>query len=342
MPRLQEPPAIGGVLSAIGSTPLVRLTRLFRDDSFRVFAKLESLNPGGSLKDRPALAMVIDGFASGRLERGRSVVVESSSGNLGIGLAQVCRYFDLRFICVVDPKTTDLNVSILRAYGAEVEIVTERDAATGEYLPVRQRRVAQLLRELPSAFWPNQHASLANARAHEQTMREIHQATGGPDFLFCATSTCGTLRGCAEYVRDHGLPTRIVAVDAAGSVIFGGQPGPRLIPGHGAAMRPGLYRPGLADLVVHVTDAECIAGCRMLAVREAMLAGGSSGAVVAAVAKLRDQIAAGACCVVILPDRGERYLDTLYSDAWIDAHFGDGLPYDLWGEIQQEPIPATA
>src|SRR5262249_9679359 len=149
---------------------------------------------------------------------------------------------------VVDPKTTPQNVRLLEAYGAQVDRVTEPDARTGEFLQARLNRVRDLLASTRRAFWPNQYANINNARAHHQTMREVVTALGGKvDLLLCAASTCGTLRGCAEYVRQQELPTRIIAVDAVGSVIFGGPPAKRLLPGHGAAVRPGLYRADLAD-----------------------------------------------------------------------------------------------
>jgi cysteine synthase len=162
-------------------------------------------------------------------------------------------------------------------------------------------------------------------------MHEIVMALDGKlDYLFCATSTCGTLRGCSEYVRDHGLGTRIVAVDAVGSVIFGGPAIKRLIPGHGAARRPELYRPNLADKCVLVSDEDCVIGCRRLAQRESILARGSSGAVLMAIERVREDIPAGANCVAIFPDSGERYLDTIYSDSWVRDHFGY-IPV-LWKE----------
>lgn len=134
-----------GVLGTIGATPLVELTRLDPSSPFRSYAKLEAHNPGGSIKDRSALQMLRERIRDGRLVPGRSVVVESSSGNLGIGLAQVCGYFGIRFICVADPRTNRQNLAIMRALGAEVQVVEETDPATGEYLPVRIRRVHELL-----------------------------------------------------------------------------------------------------------------------------------------------------------------------------------------------------
>jgi cysteine synthase A len=327
-----------GVLATIGATPLVELARIESRSPFRVYAKLEAANPGGSVKDRSALAMLLGKIRDGTLVPGRSVVVESSSGNLGIGLAQVCRYFGIRFICVVDPRANAQNVAIMRAFGAEVEVVAQTDPATREYLPVRIRRVRELVAATPHAYCPDQYSNHLNARAHETTMREIVDALPGPlDYLFCPTSSCGMLRGCAQFAQRHGLAVRIVAVDAAGSAIFGDTPRPRLIPGHGASVRPPLFREGLADDVVHIDDLGCLVGCRRLVAHEAVLAGGSSGAAVAAVAVMRERIPAGTNCVLIFPDRGERYLDTIYNDDWVSDNFGDVA--HLWTTDEMETAP---
>lgn len=322
-----------GVLRAIGNTPLVELTRIFSGMQFRLFAKLEALNPGGSMKDRPAFKIISAGIESGAITP-QTVVIESSSGNMGIGLAQACSYLGLKFICVVDAKTTNQNLRLLKAYGAQVDLITEPDPTTGEFLQARLARVQDLLDSTENGFWPNQYANTHNAAAHRQTMREIVTALDGAvDFLFCATSTCGTLRGCAEYVREHQLPTTVVAVDAVGSVIFGGESCKRLVPGHGSAIRPALYQLDLAHQCLHVTDLECVTGCRRLARLEAIMAGGSSGAVIMAVNRMRETLPPGAVCAVILSDRGERYLDTIYSDEWVEKHFGD-VSY-LW-EVEKE------
>jgi len=313
-----------GILSTIGNTPLVGLTKVFKDNRFLLFAKMEGFNPGGSAKDRPALNILKEAMATGEIKPG-TVVIESSSGNLGIGMAQVCGYLGLRLICVVDPKTTQQNIRILKAYGAEIEMVSEPDPRTGEYFQARIDRVQALLGSVEDSFWPNQYANPANAGAHyKATMREIDDALGGEiDYLFCPTSTCGTIRGCADYVQDYKLRTRIFAVDAVGSVIFGGQPRKRLIPGHGATRRPELYRPDMADECIQVTDLECVVGCRRLMRSEAILVGGSSGGVLMAVERVKHRIPQGAVCVAIFPDRGERYLDTIYSDVWVEEHFGN-------------------
>lgn len=312
-----------GILSTVGNTPLIKLDNVFQHDDFQLFAKMEMFNPGGSVKDRPAVNMLKNAFKLGDIQAG-DTIVESSSGNLGIGLAQASGVLGLRFICVVDPKTTAQNIKILRAYGAEVEIVTEPDPATGDFLPARIARVQSLLASIPNSFWCQQYANHNNALAHHQTMDEIVTALDGKlDYLFCSTGTCGTLRGCAEYIDNHNLHTKIIAVDAKGSVIFGDKRAKRLIPGHGAARVPELFRPGLAERCIHVTDPECIVGCYHLLRSESILAGGSAGATIAAIAKTRAEIPRGATCAVILCDRGERYLDTIYADSWVQEHFGE-------------------
>jgi len=315
-----------GVLSAIGNTPLVALEKVFADAPFRLFGKLEMLNPGGSIKDRAAVRMLMEGREQGRIGP-RTTVIESSSGNLGIGLAQACLRLGIRFVCVVDTCITPSNLAVLKAYGAQVEMVDRPHRVGGSLLEARIARVQALCAELPDSIWINQYANEMNAMAHRQTMSEIDHAMDGEiDYLFVATSTCGTLRGCSEYVRSQRMRTRIVAVDAVGSVIFGQTPQKRLIPGHGASRMPELYYPGLEDDHVHVTDRECVEGCLRLLRTEAIFAGGSSGAVISAIEKYRAHIRPGATCAAVLCDRGDRYLETIYSDSWLREHLGTGLP----------------
>lgn len=323
-PPSEAKPICDSVLDAIGRTPLVEFRRLFRNASFRVFGKLEALNPGGSIKDRPAWKIIESGLRTGAIGPD-TTVIESSSGNMGVGLAQACRYLGLRFICVVDPKAAGQNLEVLRAYHAEIEMVPHPDPATGEFLQARIRRVEELCDEIGNAFWPNQYANRGNPLSHyETTMREVWEVFGDElDYLFAAASSCGTIRGCGEFVRDRGLKTKIVAVDAVGSLIFSDEKGERSIPGLGAGLKPPHCDTSLLHSRVHVSDAECVWGCRELVSEEAILAGGSSGGVVAAVEKYRASIAGGALCVVILCDRGERYLDSIYSDEWVRTHCGD-------------------
>lgn len=312
-----------GILSTIGNTPLVKLERFLDDPSLNLYAKLEFFNPGGSIKDRPAFQMITQALKDGKIDQ-NTTVIESSSGNLGIGLAQICAYYGIKFICVVDIKTTLMNQNILKAYGAEVDLVEQPDPETNEFLQARLNRIQYLLRTIPNSFNCNQYANLNNPRAHHQTIQEILMALDNRvDYLFCATSTCGTLRGCADYIAQNGLKTKIIAVDAQGSVIFGDTPKKRLIPGHGAGRVPELYRPNLETCHVLMSDLECVVGCRQLLKREAIMAGGSSGAIFSAILKKQQEIPAGSTCVAIVSDRGERYMDTIYSDYWVSEHFGD-------------------
>lgn len=312
-----------GILSAIGKTPLVRLHKFLPGSRFRLFAKVEALNPGGSIKDRPALQILEQAMADGQIGP-ETVVIESSSGNMGIGLAQACRYHGLRFVCVVDPKASPQNVKVLSAYGAEIVAVGEPDPETGEWLQARLNTIARLRDEIGDCFWPNQYKNLDNPSSHQQTtmMEVAEELDYRVDYLFVATSTCGTIRGCGEFIREHGMNSLIVAVDAKGSLIFSSVQIDRNIPGLGAGLRPEHCDPSLIDSVEHVDDLDCINGCRKLVHREAILAGGSSGGVMAAVERWASRISEGANCVAVLPDRGERYLETVYDDRWLTDGLG--------------------
>lgn len=316
-------PPVVGLEGAVGDTPLVRLDRFLPRSDLALYAKLEYLNPGGSMKDRPALSMLRGALDDGRIGPG-TVVVESSSGNMAIGLAQMCCVHGLRFRCVTDVRTQPQNLAILRAYGAEIELVTEPDPATGDFLTARLDRLHRVLADTPNAFWPNQYANPDNPRSHHDgTMREIDEALQGRvDYLFAATSSTGTAGGCADYIDEHRRATRLVVVDALGSVLFGGSAGRRLIPGLGAGVVPRLATDRTFGRLERVTDAGCVAGCRRLVRTEGLLVGGSSGGVLHTIRALAPTMPAGAVVVAILPDSGTRYLDTVYDDDWVREHLG--------------------
>ncbi len=314
-----------GILGAIGGTPLVRLEKLFATDKFDCYAKLEGLNPGGSAKDRPSVAIVERALQTGEINQ-ETLIVEASSGNTGIGLAQVCAYHGLRFRCLVDPKVTQTNVDILRAYGTEIEMISEPDPETGELLPAKIRRIEEILATVPNSYWINQYDSQENSGAHyRSTVKEILRDLDGriPDYLFVATATCGTIRGCLDFMHDNNYPTKVIAVDALGSQIFSNQKHHRLVPGLGSAICPSLTPKTGVHRCLYVSDTDCVVGCRRLVRTEAILAGGSSGGVVTAIQRMSDEIPVGATVVALLPDRGERYLDTIYSDEWVRQHVGD-------------------
>lgn len=313
-------------LSCIGNTPLVRLSRLFANDrGIAVHAKLEMLNPNGSAKDRPAVRIISAALEQGLIGPG-SVIVESSSGNMAISLAAICSRLGMRFISVVDPKTAPQNIRIIRAYGADVELVEQPDPETGEFLPARLNRVRQLVQSIPNSFWPNQYENENNYLSHKDgTMREIIAELGQVDYVIGGVSTCGTMLGCATFVKEQQLDTAIVAVDAVGSVILGGTKGKRFFPGLGAGIVPPFNQSKFTDYAIQVKEADMVTGCRMLVQHEAILAGPSSGAVVYALKEaLFHEIPDNSVCVVILHDRGERYMDTVYNDEWVAQHLNTG------------------
>lgn len=301
-------------------TPVVELDRLFPAANARIFAKLDQLQVAGSTKERTA-ASLLDGAEADGLLRPGGTVVESSSGNLGIALARHCALRGYRFVAVVDENANTAAVRMMEAFGARVDRVDPED---GNLLAARRRRVRELLAEIAGAVTTDQYGSRHNPRAHEaSTMPEFLATVGTLDTLFVATSTTGTLVGCHRYVREHGLSTRLVAVDAAGSVLFGGEPAPRRLPGLGAGILPALHDHAEPDAIVRVPEPDMIWGCRRLARTEGLLAGASTGAIVAALAGslAADGDALGARIGLLVHDSGVPYLNTVYDDGWVASAY---------------------
>ena len=315
------------VLDCVGATPLVRLRRCF--PGREVLAKLEMLNPCGSMKDRPARYIVEQGLREGTLVPGMRLV-ESTSGNLGIALAVAARTHGLSFTAVVDPNTSTTNLRLLELFGADVDMVTEPDDAGG-YLHTRVRRARAHAQADPGVVWINQYANQRNWRAYYESVgAEILSAVSGPiDCLVAPVSTTGSLQGTARRLREVHPAMRVVAVDAVGSVIFGAEPGTRRIPGFGASRVPEILNTAEVDEVLHVGDAASTTGCRRLVRTEGVLGGGSSGAVISALDRLLPRLPESARVVALLPDRGERYLDTVYDDAWAEQVLRDDVGSDL-------------
>lgn len=286
---------------------------MFQPGGPQVYAKLEFLNPGGSVKDRAA-KYIVERWVQDGLIRPGSHVVESTSGNFGVALAMMACIYDFRLTLVVDPNITPSNLAILFNYGATLDMVRLPDPHGG-FLHARLERVKEILAEDPSAVWINQYANQAIPEAHyRNTAEEILVDFSFPiDYLVVAVSTTGTLNGVARRLKEAYPRISVVAVDAVGSVLFGGPPGPRRLPGIGAGRVPELMDENLVDKVIRVTDDESIRGSRELLSREAIFAGGSSGSIVAAIQKLVTDIQTSATVVTLLPDRGDRYLDMIYS-----------------------------
>jgi 2,3-diaminopropionate biosynthesis protein SbnA len=307
------------IVECVGSTPMVRLGRLFAGSGRSVLGKLELMNPGGSIKDRPARYIIERGLREGTIRPGAHLV-ESTSGNLGVAIAMSARVYGLSFTCVVDPKITKTNLRILRQFGVHVEMVDEPDE-DGGYLKTRIRRVKELVEDIPGAYWVNQYANELNWKAHYHgTGREIVEQSDGPiDYLIAAVSTTGSILGISRRVRESFPEVKVIAVDAVGSVIFGARSGPRELPGIGASRVPELLEPEEIDDVVYVDDLESVQGCRELLAKEGIFAGGSSGSVIAATQKTVLDLPAGSRIVTVLPDRGDRYLDTVYDEEWVEG-----------------------
>ncbi|MGB3143056.1 MAG: 2,3-diaminopropionate biosynthesis protein SbnA [Maribacter sp.] len=310
------------IVDSIGHTPLVKLQHLFPQSLANFFGKLEAANPSGSLKDRTSAFILRQALRAGTIKSG-DTIIESSSGNMALGLAQACIHYNLKLIVVVDPKLNPHTEKLLKAYGAAIEFVNF-PLAEGGFLAARLQKVKELLQKYPNSYWTNQYGNPNNPLAHHQTMREIMDSLDGDvDYVFVAASTCGTLMGYADYIEKNRLKTKIVAVDAKGSVLFGGNSNKRLIPGHGAGVASQFLKPEKIWDNVEVGDIDCIEGCWSLLKNEGILCGGSTGGVITAIENYVNNLEPSANCVLLLCDRGERYLDTIYNLDWIQENFPD-------------------
>jgi cysteine synthase A len=284
-----------------------------------VFLKLEGFNVTGSIKIKTAIGLIDDLERRGVARPGKTVIVESSSGNLGLALSLVCAIKGYQFICVTDPNANRSTKKGMQLYGARVIVVKERDPAGG-FLGSRLRRIERILQSEPNAIWLNQYANIANKNVHaEQTANEIAREFEKVDWVFVGAGTTGTLAGICERLRQVFPAVKIVAVDPAGSVTFGGAPAKRNIPGIGTSVRPKLAELANPDRVVAVTEETTIETCLSFVRDYHLLVGGSTGTVLAAVQRLAPEFLPGDTIVAISPDLGEKYLDTIYDSAWARA-----------------------
>lgn len=285
-----------------------------------VYLKLEGLNPAGSIKLKTANALIESMEKIGALRPGARVI-ESSSGNLGVALSVVCAAKGYPLTVVTDPNATRHAIRVMECLGTEIVEVSIRDMHGG-YLQTRLDYIRQRLDLDPDLLWPNQYANPANIRAHrEQTAQAIHHGMGTVDALFVGAGTTGTLMGCVQYFARHSPRTRIIGVDAAGSVTFGGPAAPRFIPGLGTSRRPEIYADDGRFEKVLIQEADTVATCRLVAAKYGLLAGGSTGTVLAAVSKLSPSLPPGSRVAAISPDLGDKYVDTVYSDTWVNERY---------------------
>jgi cysteine synthase A len=289
-----------------------------------LYLKCEGFNFAGSVKLKAATAMVESAEREGRLRPG-SVLVESSSGNLGVALSTIAASKGYGFVCVTDSKCNLQTRLLMEALGAEVLTVTEPDPIGG-LLAARLNCVRALCASDPRYVWLNQYENDATWQAHYATTGPaIAQEFPDLDVLFVGAGTTGTLMGCARYFRHWHPSVRIVAVDPVGSVSFGTPAAPRMIPGLGMAVRPPMLDESFIDEVVHVEEADAIRACHRLA-RRGFLFGGSTGTVVSAATRWLDlHDAHDLTAVAIAPDLGERYLATVYHTNWVQDLYGDDV-----------------
>lgn len=310
---------LDNVLQAIGDTPLVRLHRFASDLPVEILVKVETVNPGGSIKDRVAARIVASALADGRLKPG-GTIIEATAGNTGVGLAQAASVHGLRCIFVLPDKMSREKISLLRAYGAEV-VVTP--TAVPPDSPESYNGVAdRLAREIPGAFRASQFDNPDNPAAHyETTGPEIWRDTGGRlDALVAAMGTAGTISGTGKYLKDQDPAIQVIGADPEGSIYSGDSPKPWLVEGIGEDFIPKTYNRQVVDEVVRVSDKESFSAGRRLSRLEGILAGGSSGTALAAAVKYAQRFSDRKRIVVLLPDTGRNYLTKMYDDQWLDQH----------------------
>jgi N-(2-amino-2-carboxyethyl)-L-glutamate synthase len=288
--------------------------------SHDVFLKLEGFNVTGSIKIKTAIGLVEDLERRGIAKPNETVIVESSSGNLGLALSLVCAIKGYEFICVTDPNANLATIKGMELYGAKVIVVEERDPGGG-FLGSRFKIIDDILQSEPNAVWLNQYANIANKNVHaEQTANEIAREFKKVDWVFVGAGTTGTLAGVSERLRQEFPQIKVVAVEPVGSVTFGGAPGKRKIPGIGTSARPKLADLANPDLVIAINEETTVETCLSFVRDYHLLVGGSTGTVLAAVQQLAQEFTRGDTIVAISPDLGEKYLDTIYDTAWVEEN----------------------
>jgi cysteine synthase len=320
VPFIHSSPLFQDVTEAVGMVPIVRLNRIHpRCTDHELYLKLESCNPGGSIKEKNATYLVQLAEAKGWLKPG-GTIIESSSGNFGLGLAIVGAAKGYRVMIVIDAKTSPTMRQMLSIYGAElVEVPVSAADAHGSMQIARMEAAATLATQIPGAWYVCQHKNPHNPESHAlMTAREIEAAfNGAPDTIVVGVSTAGQLAGIAQFFRSRYPRTRLVGVDVAGSAIFGTPRHAYKMTGLGLSFTPPNFAPEMLDAAYSVTDQLAFSICHALARQEGLMLGGSTGAIVAAAIADARQFSQPQRILMLNPDRGDRYLETLYNPDWL-------------------------
>ncbi len=329
-------------LELIGHTPMVRLAQIGKGLRCDLLAKLETTNPGGSSKDRPALTMVLAAEREGLLGPG-STIIEPTSGNTGVGLAIVAAQRGYKCIFVMSDKMAPEKIDVLRAYGAQVVVCPT--AVPPEHPDSYYSTAERLTKETPNSFRPDQYSNPNNPLSHyETTGPEIWEQTKGRVTHFVAgAGTGGTLSGVSRYLKEQNPAIRVIAADPQGSVYSGGAGRPYLTEGVGEDFWPENYDPSLVDEVIAVSDADAFAMARDMTQREGLLIGGSGGTAVAAALRVARDLPEEAVVVVLIPDSGRGYLSKIFNDEWM-TDYGFLRPHDEMdvGDVLEAKIERQA
>ena len=295
---------VDSVLDLVGETPLLRLGRYSPADGATIYAKLEFLNPGGSVKDRAALGMVLEAEAAGRLKPG-STIVEPTAGNTGVGLALIGISRGYRVVVVVPEKFVGPKTAVMKVLGAEIVLTPTEKGIQGAIA-----RARELAASIEGAYVPQQFENPANTDFHYKTTAvEVHAQLGRcPDALVVGAGTGGTFTGMARYFKERSATVRAVVVEPCGSIWGGGPPGPHKVEGIGNVFWPGNLQRDLIDEVKTVSDEDSFAAVKELARGEGLLLGGSSGSAAHAAREVARALGRGATVVTVFPDGFERYL----------------------------------
>jgi len=292
------------ILDLIGNTPLVKLNKIVTGDMADIYAKLESFNPGGSVKDRICLAMIEDAESNGLLDAD-SVIIEPTSGNTGIGLAMVCAVKGYRCILTMPESMSLERIFILKAYGAEVILTPANEGMSGAI-----KRAEIIAAKTHNSFMPHQFNNPANPNIHRRTTaREIIAATNGEfDAFVSGVGTGGTITGVGEVLKEEYPHIKVIAVEpTASAVLSGKKAGTHKIQGIGAGFVPAVLNREIIDEIIMVQDDQAFATAKRLSTEEGLFSGISAGAAVFGALQVADRLKKGKCVIVLLPDTGERY-----------------------------------